>query len=794
MRQFFLTLWMLLMPLSFYGQANSLKIKGHLLDSNGEGLPSVRVMMYRVADDQMVKGVISDIEGRFEVEAPSGQYYLRMTSMGTEERNQPLSRNSGLVDLGTIKLKDSKEIGEIQVIGDRSQMSLEIDKRVFNVSSDLSSQGGSAADILDKIPSVSVDAEGNVSLRGNQNVQILIDGKPSGFASSAEALEQLQGDLIENVEVITNASAKYEAQGEAGIINIVLKKNNQQGLNGSATIKGGYVPHDGLGVNGNWRSGKWNVFGSLDYEYRRVDGRSSTHQRLENDDTSFIYIQGYKHDRRRHQGSYRLGADYQLNEYNVIGMTFGGRLTRGKGLIERTYDNYTIADVFLDRDTRMENLTLRKNMQEGNLDYTHYFKNKKNVWKSTLRLYSNKDLDDSKYDESSSARPVDTFLEQSNAYTTQRLALLQSDLTWNFNETAKLEAGLRGQIRDFDNQFGYRALIQSEWQENPFFNDRFNYNEKVYAAYLQGSNTYGPLSWQVGLRGEYSEIFTKQYSEQVGRTRSYLNFFPNLALSYAANEQHTLQFSYSRRINRPGQWALMPFLRFGDNRAMRVGNPDIDPELTDAYEMGFLNDWDKVSLLSSIYYRHTKNKFDRISYLGEDGIIYSKMMNIFNRNAFGLEFNGSYNPTNWLTFSTGLNFFKASIEGKLGERDFGYQDFSWSGRANINVSFPDQWRFQLSGSYAAPTVSAQGRNLARYFMDFGMSKNVLKNQGTITLSVNDVFNTRRWRGTVNTPDIQSETMFQWNQRNYRLSFTYRLNQKYKEPKSVIDIEPGEEGN
>lgn len=763
-----------------------------IIDHENEPVAFAEVAVYLIDGNKSISATISTIDGEFNLEMAAGKYFLQINALGWEVKKINLTKQNGVLDLGKVKLVESKrvELSSVEIVGERNQMNLQIDKRVFNVTSDLSSQGGSAVDVLQNIPSVSVDAEGNVSLRGSQDVKILIDGKPSGFASSSDALEQLQANMIQEVEVITNASARYEAQGEAGIINIVLKKQKNLGLNGAATIKGGWAPDDGISINGNYRKGKLNLFGSADYGYIRVDGRSSTHQWLKNADTAFIYDQGYQHLRKMNRGSFRLGGDYDINNKNNIGATLGWRGATGDVVVDRTYDNYTIDEVFLNRDTRIEDQISNRGMLEGTLDYTKKFDRKGSSWKTTLRYSTHSNKDDSKFNESSSLMPTDTLYEQSHAYTAQKNILLQSDLVYPVGEKGKVEAGLRAQERDFDNQFGYSALQGSDWISNPMFNDRFNYDEKVYAAYLIGSNTFGKLGVQAGLRTEYSEIFTRQYSENNGNKRKYLNFFPSVALSYEINKEHTLQMSYSSRINRPGQWALMPFMRFGDNRAMRIGNPDLDPELTDAYELGMLNNWGTFSVLSSVYYRHTKNKFDRISFLGSDGIIYSKTMNIFNRNAYGIELNANYTPATWIRFTSGFNLFQEMIKGNYEERDFSYNNLSWSNRTSVNMTLPQRWRFQLSGVYEAPTVSAQGTNKARYFMDFGMSKNILSNKATIGFNISDILNSRKWRGTVNTPELQSETMFQWRQRSFRLTFTYRLNQKPRDNESLIDKSAG----
>jgi outer membrane receptor protein involved in Fe transport len=773
-------------------QQENLKIKGIILDNLSQPIPYANINVHSTADSVLVNGVASNEDGTFEIQMAEGGYYLDISFFGLNNKVVRLQQSKGNLDLGKISLLESKStlLAGIEVVAERNQMALQIDKRVFNVGADLNSQGANATEVLQNIPSVTVDPEGNVSLRGSQAVRILIDGKLSGFASSADALQQLQADMIDKVEIITNASARYEAQGESGIINIILKKNKKAGFNGSANIRGGYYPDDGIGFNGNFRKNKLNINAALNYNYRRAVGRSTTHQVLQHADTAFIYDQGYEHNRRKHGLSVNVGADYTINSKNTIGASLALRTGLGNNTIDRTYDNFKIDGSPLGFDTRIEEQTEDELMKELTLNYERKFNNAA-TWKTSIRLMQDEDLEDSEYTETSTSY-TGSLQERSNAYVTENMYLLQSDVHLPLTEKANLEFGVRGHRKDFDNKFGYARLMGSDWLSNPRFNDRFNYEERVYAAYVMGNRKFNELSVQAGLRAEYSEVYTLQYSLNNGDTRDYFNLFPSLALSYAPTQLYTYQLSYSRRINRPGQWDLLPFMKFGDNRNMRMGNPELDPELTDAYEASMLRSFDQGSVLGSVYYRHTKNKFDRINFLGDDGVIYSQAMNIATRDALGLELNGNYSVTKWLRITTGFNFFREAIKGNLAHQDFSYDNFSWTNRSSVNLSLPQRWRFQLSGNYDAPQINAQGKRLSVYHFDFAFSKDVLKNKGSIGFNVNDVLNSRKWRGIVSTDEIQSETMFQWRQRSARVTFTYRFNQQKREQENLIDRNMGGE--
>ena len=796
MRTFLKSSWALcwlLCTTTLFAQSGHLKIIGLVRDQINVSVPFAGVTIHKSSDSTVVESAFTNEDGTFEATVPSGKHYLEINFLGAANYVMPLSKTNGTIDLGVITLKsnESNHLDEAVIVGEKSQMSLQIDKRIYNVGSDVTSQGASATDVLQNIPSVTVDAEGNVSLRGSQSVRILVDGKVSGFSSSAEALKQLQSDMIDRVEVITNASARYEAEGESGIINIILKKGKKKGFNGSINARTGYRPDNGIGFNGNYRRNKTNLYGALSLNQSQTIGKSHTNQRLSNADTSFYYEQNYKHDRRYWGTNINLGIDYSFDTNNTFTTTFGVRSGSSNNTVYRTYDNYTFDNEYLSHQDRNENNKELSSMFEGTMSYTKNFGKYRGEWKTEISGYHDRDFENSTFTETTTLNS-EMGQDKSKANVIEQSVVLKSDLVLPFSEKGKIETGIRGQIRDFDNDFGYNTLLNNEWISPTQFNDRFFYNEKIYAAYVMGSNTFGKLGLQAGLRVENSNVTTEQKSEGFARTRNYLNFFPSLALSYKLHDVTSFQLSYSRRINRPGQWFLMPFMKFGDTREMRVGNPMLAPELTGSYEASMLNTWQNGSLLAAVYYRHTKDKITNIAFLGDDGIIYKKFMNIASRDAMGLELNGNYSPTKWLRLTTGFNFFKEKIKGSYLNQNFDMDNFSWTNRTSINVTLKPNWRMQLSGNYEAPTLMPQGKRLASYFMDFGLSKDFMKGKATLAFNLIDILNSRKWHSSISTPEIQSDSYFQWRTRSARLVFTYRFNQvrKANPQENIIDNSGG----
>lgn len=762
-----------------FGQQTKV-VKGSVLDQKKVALPYADVRAFHISDSSFATGAMTEENGSYSFDINPGKYYLTIEFFDYQTDTVVIEVVNSNVDMGSIILKPIlNTLQEVEVVSQRPIMELKLDKRVYNVASDLNNQGTNASEMLENIPSITVDAEGNVSLRGNQNVRILVDGKYSGFASSADALKQLQTDRVEKVEIITNASSRYDAQGDAGIINIILKKNKKDGFNGSVNARLGYLPDYGIGVNLNYRKDKFNYYFSYNINKNNNQSNSTTYQRLSNPDTTFAYRQFYKNDRNKFRNDATIGVDYDINDNNSIGLAFNFRSGIGDNIYDRDYDNMDGADVLLNRDTRIENQEELEDLYEATLRFRRKLKKEGGEWNTEVKVFRDQDLETSAFINSSS-NTTGEQMERSNAYVTEKFFLFQTDYIYPFAKEGKIETGFRSQWRNMDNDFGYGTLNGGIWDAPARFNDNFNYDEKVHAAYLMGSNVYGKWGVQAGLRVELSDITTLQESEVTANDKNYHHFFPSAAISYKIDEMTTAQVSYSKRIYRPGQWVLMPYMKFGDNREMRVGNVNINPELTDAIEGGIMKYFTKGSLLSSLYYRRTTDKIERFASVGSDGIIYRIPMNIANRDATGLELNATYNPTNWMRFTTGFNLYYEKISGEYQGQNFDKDNYTWSNRTSANFTLPQKWRVQLSSSYVAPRVSAQGKIKSMFHADFGVSKDFWNNNATIGFNVRDVFNSRKWRSETITEYLYSENSFQWSPRSFRLTLSYRFNQPNKE--------------
>lgn len=774
---------MLIIQSNFLLNAQTFKIEGKVVDDETQNpLEFANASLLNASDSALLGGSTTDAAGKFEIQTKPGKYIVKVQFISFNPRffNVTLSQENPIAKLGTITLyPDIALLTEIVVSGQKSQMQLELDKRVFNVSADLSNVASNASEILDNLPSIAVDVDGNVSLRGSSNVRILVNGKPSGLVgiSSPDALRQLQGDLIERIEVVTNPSARYDAEGSAGIINIILKKDQERGLHGSFTANAGFPLNYGFSGNVNYRSGKFNLFGSYGINYRENPGGGFT-DRISRD-TLFTYIDN---DRLRSGTSHniRFGTDFYINSKNIITASTMARLSDELNTTNITYFDRT-------EQRGLFNNTLRRDLQDGQDNNTEYELSYRRMMNgdgheltAQLQYRSNIETEKSTIDSANLllSTPLERYQRAANEEGDQN-TLIQVDYVYPFDDGKKLEAGYRGTLRTIKSEY---LVEQSDALGNFFplvnFSNQFEYNEDVHALYSIYENKMEQWGYQIGLRLEQTNIKTFQRETDQTNTKDYLNAFPSAFLSYNMTVDKTLQASYSRRLSRPRFWYLNPFSSFSDPRNIRMGNTDLNPEYTDSYEVGLLNNLKKSSVYLGGYFRYTTGVIDRVQ-TSEDGInTVSVPRNIGVENAYGIEANFSSDPLKWLNLNGNANFYRAITEGQFNDivldRDTYTARFRLSSKFNLG-----RIDLQLSGNYRAPEMQTQGRRKSEYRMDLGANMDVLDGKGTINLSARDVFNTRKYRGTTTTESFTENSEFQWRSRQVRLSFTYRLNQKKK---------------
>lgn len=767
-------------------RGGGITVRGEIINPDTQSpLSYATVSFYRTADSTLADGGLTDESGQFRVQLQAGDYFAEVQYIGFATKNLPaftLAEGQGSLNLGTIELtEDAVNLNEVEVTAERSQMQLQLDKRVFNVGKDLTNAGSNAADILDNVPSVTVDIDGNVSLRGSQNVRILIDGKPSGLVGlgDAMALQRMRGDIIESIEVITNPSARYEAEGEAGIINIILKKEKQKGVNGSFGLTTGYPDNYGASYSLNFRREKINFFSNFGLTYRKAPGGGNSFQQFfDNGVLTDFYTTERDQSRGGLGGNLQMGADFYLSPRSTITASGLYRLSEGANDSRVRYRDFDADGDLLATSIRSTDETEDEQNYEGSLNYTLSFDNPDQKWTIDLKYISDEEREVADYRETGEDFENGLLIQRSDITENETNFLFQTDYIQPIGENGKLEAGLRAAVRQIENEF----LLEEQDGSGAFgvvpgFNDRLLYDESVYAAYAIGAQEFGRFGVQVGLRMEYSDIEARLTGSGEESLQDYLNLFPSAFLSYRVNEQNQLQASYSRRISRPWFRLLLPFSNFGDRRNNYVGNPNLRPEFSDAFELGYLTYLGKGSLLSSVYYRKTTGVIERVTIPGEDATTLRFPINLAERDAYGLEFNLSYDFAKWWRNNLNLNFFREIIDGEYEGRILSSDTYSWNSRLNSKLTLWKEYDAQVSFNYRAPRQDPQGRDLAVYSLDLGMSRDVFKGNGTLTLSVRDLLNSRKRRSITDLEDFYAESEFQWRSRQLTLTFNYRLNQK-----------------
>lgn len=761
-------------------------ISGKVVDQSGQAIPFANVAVYQLKDSSLYTGVATDMNGKFSIALKEGEYYLKLTFLSYKPRTiNGIRVQEKELKLGELQMKeDSKTLEEVEVVAERSQMELKLDKRVFNIGKDLSNAGSNAADILDNLPSVQVDVDGNISLRGSENVRVLIDGKPSTITAGSvgEALRQFQGNMIESVEVITNPSSRYDAEGEVGIINIILKKEKQKGINGSVEAVAGYPENFRGSFNLNYRSKKFNFFTSAGSSYNRSPGGGYNNQRFSNQDTSYIY----ESDRDRERGgishNIRIGSDWYLNDKNTI--TIAGFYRRSD---EENISELAFRDLFADgelyqrvnrKDTEAED---GENF-ETSVNYTKTFDKEDQKLTFDIQWSERNDLEESDIVERNFTRN-ETLLQETSNLEANRTYLVQGDYVHPIGEDGRFETGFRTTLRTVENDFIVREKQPnaSEFSIIEQFNNDFVYNEDIFAYYLMYGNKINQFSYQFGLRAEYSDIQTELKKTGDKNKWEYLNLFPSAHFTYKLENGDDIQLSYSRRINRPRFRSLLPFSNFSDQRNLWRGNPNLQPEYTDSYELGFLKYFEKGSLFSSVYYRYRDGVIDRITTTDQEGITYRLPVNLSVENNFGFEFNGSYNINKKNSLNGNFNFYRSISEGSYEGVELNNDVYTWNSRMVFKSEFIPEFNFQSAFNYRAPRKTNQGRVKSIYSIDLSLSKDVMKGKGTIVASVRDLLNSRKYRSITETENLYSESEFQWRVRQFIVTFTYRINRKKERP-------------
>jgi len=785
----------------------AITVKGRIYDSNtGHPMEYATVRACSLPDSTFVTGCITEPTGVFSLELEKGRYVLEIQYMGYLKsfKNVNLDGSKSLVDVGRINLSpDQRVLNEVEVVAEQSTYEMTLDKHVFNVGKDVANTAGNAIEVLENIPAVSVDVEGNVSLRGDDGVRILIDGKESGLSgmSTQDALRTLQGDMIERVEVITNPSVRYDAEGSAGIINIILKKDKRQGFNGAVNVRGGYPWMYGASLSGNYRLKRWNLFASYGFNNRsNIGGGVNQTKRYYLDtigtgpnmsfDTIFTQLTDQTTERRMRRLGHnvRVGADYYITDRDIISAAFVYRYGRLETHpVVQYFDEYPVQGAS-SYDVRAEDYEEVEPMYEVTLDYDKTFEQKGRSLKANVRFFTNaetsrSDITETLYPNKDTQESLWTLYQKTS--NDQRMRNLQAsvDYVHPFLTKAQWEIGGKYTNRDITS-LSTVTEQDSTGVYNPLtdYCYDYEYQEQVAALYTSIGNDWGRWSGQVGLRVEMTDIMTnlKGYAhdgtDSINGGKPYFDFFPSAHLNYSVNEKNQFQVSYTRRIRRPGFWQMSPFRSYNDNRNIRMGNPALTPTYMDSYELGYIHFWEKATFNFTAYYRHGTNMIRSYTY-EENGVFYSMPINFGKADDFGVEAVAQGQMTKWWNLNGNVNFFRSRFNGKINDKV--YDDATWMlfGRVVSKFKVSNWFDLQLTAHIMGPHKEPLGMHKGNWWIDLAVSKEILHGNGTITFNVRDLFNSRSWGGESWGDGFWQYNTSTWNRRSFSLNFNYRINQQ-----------------
>ncbi|WKL49909.1 outer membrane beta-barrel family protein [Flavobacterium pectinovorum] len=766
----------LILLFHFLANAQQTTVSGKVQDNiSKEALPYVTIAVKDSALKTVLIGVTDD-HGIFSLEKlPIGKMTISFSFMGYQNYTQSLEIISGKakMELGIIGLvTDAVQLNAVEINSQKPNISLKLDKKVFEVGKDVLSQNGSANDVLNGVPSVAVSPTGGVSLRGNSSVLVLINGRQSGLTQT-NALDQIAADQIDRIEVITNPSSRYDASGSAGIINIILKKNKKSGFNGQIRLVAGSPNDSRLNPSINYKSDKINIFSNFSIRSSDYVGLYTTNQSTINNGTSSLMNRVQNEDRHDDGKLMYLGADYFFDDHHTITAAFLKNATHDNDKTHLKYDYSN--DTSLDSTLIREGKSLEKrDYNQLEFNYTQTFKQEAKKWTINVQYdWWNSDKNWNLSTERLFPTPVTYPGIRTKSIGNSKDLLIQSDFIQPIDSVSVFEFGIKSEIRKVSSDFFAEQQQENDWTIYQNIDNNLKYTETISSAYAQFSDKAGQFNYMLGLRTELTQISITDIKNTYDDKKNYAKLFPTVNMSYKF-ETSTLQLNYSKRINRPALYALYPFNELTDLNAQYIGNPDLNPSYTDAFELGFLKTWKKLTLNPSVYYQREKNYIQDFTYR-ENDIFYTTPINIDYETRTGFELSTLYNPLKWLQINVEMNFYSFVQKGDYQEKNLDYNGETFTGRLSTQIKLPAKFSFQGRYNFRGEQQNAQTTNAALQSIDFGLSKTLLKDKATIVFDVSNAFNLRQNKNTTTGTDYLFKEVSIPNAARYRLSFVYRFN-------------------
>ena len=773
-------------------------ITGKIIDGNtSKPIDYVSFRLFKQNESKVIAGIFSDNTGKINLEnVPLGSFYAICSFTGyVSDTIQDISISSSLkvFNLGTLKLTPlTTNLKEFEVVGNLDVLKAGIDKKIYNVGEDLSVKGGTANDILTRLPSVELDQEGKISLRGEGTVTVLIDGRPSSISggNGRTLLDALPAGSIERIEIVTNPSAKYDPDGNSGIINIVLKKNKLRGFNGavstnlgSGNIRNGNVAETNLSLS--YRNGAVNVYGI--YSYRYLDGFRNNYSninQLNADGSRFILDQDRTGSDLNAGHTFRTGADFNLKDRQTLGISATGSI----GVRDRTGDLWNSVYDTLNNRTALWQRTSYDPSQQQNLDFNvnyryDFKKDRGNFVLDATQSLGREGIQgyyQENYFEPDSVPTIgkNSLKQQLDNKEKNNITTVQADLTLLFPKiSARMETGVKAILRDQEvntNSETFDYLL-NDYAQDTLANFLYQYKERVFSAYGVFGQQFGKFKYQGGLRFEQAYQLPNLVSEGINiNNPPYFNVFPSVHLRYEIVPKSEFSISYSKRITRPSSADMNPFTNYSDPFNLRVGNPYLKPEYTDSYDLGYIHERKKYSVTSSVYYRNSKGVISRVKEYYEDNTSAVTFMNIAETHSLGSDIVVNIKPNSWFRTSLSWNgnyIWYITNQESLPNRDGYFHNF----KLNSSVEF---WKktasVQVSVTYNGKRVTVQGIAQRQGPTDIAFEKRLANGKWTIGTRVSDVFNVQGFYFKVDRPTVEQTSTFKWLTRRYYLSVSYKF--------------------
>ncbi|MFK7078635.1 outer membrane beta-barrel family protein [Flavobacterium oreochromis] len=814
-----LSIFFAFFTITFYSQeklsTKKITITGKLIDkTTQQALEYATVTVINPSTNKPVNGAITDLKGEFSIQNAPGNFILKYEYLSFKTLLiNPKFYNQDL-NIGIISLEpDAKILNEVVVRSERTTVDLKLDKKVFTVGKDILVRGGTVSDVLDNIPSISVSSEGTIALRGNENVRILIDGKPTNAVSVTDALKMIPSDAIDKVETVTTPSARYDAEGGGGIINIILKKGKNQGINGSIIAAVGTPKNNSISANINYKNEMMNFFSTIGYNDRNNPGRTKIDQETFNKRTGLLdsYLEERRESEKYSKGiNVNFGIEIAINKNTSWTNSFNYRNNKGGNNEDVFYYNFNANKTYLNTSKRDNELVSTGDNVEYTTNFTKKFKKEGHKLTFDGAFSKNTDKDDSDILQTILDNNQFVRNERSKKHDTQVRNLLQIDYIIPFNKDSQFEAGYRGNFINLLADFSVQNLNTKTgiFENIVGFSNQMNYIENVNALYTQFGSKINKLSYLLGLRFENSHIEINQLTSEILKSKNYNNFFPSIFLTYELGENTSISSNYSKRITRPRDRFINPFASYTSNINLFQGNPDINPAYSDAFDIGFLKKWNKLILNTSVYLNHTTDSFqiirkERGDFIDGTPVIINTPFNLSTDDKYGFEITANYTVKKWWKLNANANFFYNITKGdyqytntknELIVQDFNFESSTWTGRINSRINLPYKIDFQSNLTYNASQKIAQGTQKGIAVLNLGFSKDILKDKATLAFNISDVFNSRKMIRDLNLPTVNSYSEMQNRMRVATLSFTYRFNKSKTEKEKDAKPKSANDGN